>query len=511
VAAALDPVAQLTPRRAGLVVTGVALAVGALALNRQLIGVFYDDGLYAGIAIALARGMGYVHPHLPGAPAAVHYPPLWPVLLAPLFAVFPVDAAALLGKILNLLLAAAGAGLIAWHAARTRLLGDDAPPWLAPVLVGAAAITIPVLAIQAVLFSEPLFGVLLVVAVILTDAPPPRLGPGVAAGLAGCAAALALLTRSIGVAAGAGVVLYLLVVRRAPWTHLAAAATPVALAGLGWGLWLGRHHGGIDPAMAMNYGSYVETVRAAGVGVFWPSLRDLPRPLGNLTLNWLPAPFFYYAFGAAALGVGTYGLGYLLRRTAIAWILVPYLAILAVWPFPGDRFIWSILAWLALIWTAGAVALVRRWRLLRLPIAVLGGVMLVGWGGVEVPGFAHRWWGTAGGRVSENFTELLPALESLPGNAVLATDDEALVWLYTRRTSVPFYVYTYRGRTSVRPTPAEHRAYLERQGVTHILMGGFGSGSDEELDALLGAYPGWLKVVRVWRGGRALLQVHHAS
>jgi len=42
-------------------------------------------------------------------------------------------------------------------------------------------------------------------------------------------------------------------------------------------------------------------------------------------------------------------------------------------------------------------------------------------------------------------------------------------------------------------------------------MGGFGSGSDEELDALLGAYPGWLKVVRVWRGGRALLQVHHAS
>ena len=115
------------------------------------------------------------------------------------------------------------------------------------------------------------------------------------------------------------------------------------------------------------------------------------------------------------------------------------------------------------------------------------------------------------GRVSENFTELLPALESLPGNAVLATDDEALVWLYTRRTSVPFYVYTYRGRTNVRPTPAEHRAYLERQGVTHILMGGFGSGSDEELDALLGAYPGWLKVVRVWRGGRALLQVHHAS
>src|SRR2546427_301740 len=201
----------------------------------------------------------------------------------------------------------------------------------------------------------------------------------------------------------------------------------------------------------------------------------------------------------------------LLRRTAIGGMLVPYLLILAVWPFPGDRFIWSILAWLALIWAAGALALVRRWRLLRLPLAVLVGVMLVGWGGVQVRGFAHRWWGTAGSRVSENFRELLPALESLPRDAVLATDDEALIWLYARRTSVPFYVYTYRGRTSVRPTPAEHRAYLERQRVTHILMGGFGSGSDEELDALLGAYPRWLKVVRVWRGGRALFEVQHAS
>src|SRR2546430_12929632 len=54
--------------------------------------------------------------------------------------------------------------------------------------------------------------------------------------------------------------------------------------------WLARHRGGLDPAMAMNYGSYFETVQAAGVGVFWPSLSDLPRPLGNLTLNWLPAP-----------------------------------------------------------------------------------------------------------------------------------------------------------------------------------------------------------------------------
>src|SRR5207245_5900341 len=155
---------------------------------------------------------------------------------------------------------------------------------------------------------------------------------------------------------------------RAP---LAGAGGRLAGGPGGWRLCRASGRGEFPPAMAMNYGSYFETVRAAGLGVFWPSLRDLPRPLGNLTLNWLPAPFFFYAFGAAALGVGAYGIAYLLRRTAIAWMLVPYLAILAVWPFPGDRFIWSILAWLALVWTAGALALLRRCRPLLLPTAVV--------------------------------------------------------------------------------------------------------------------------------------------
>src|SRR2546430_14238141 len=88
--------------------------------------------------------------------------------------------------------------------------------------------------------------------------------------------------------------------------------------------WLAPPRGGLDPAMAMNYGSYFETVQAARVGVFWPSLRDLPRPLGDLTLNWLPAPFFYYAVGAAALRVGASGVRHLLPRTASTWQLVAY-------------------------------------------------------------------------------------------------------------------------------------------------------------------------------------------
>src|SRR5207247_703044 len=297
------PLNRFTPGRAGLAVAVLAAVAGALALNHDLVGVFYDDGLYAGIAVALARGLGFVHPHLPGTPAVVHYPPLYPLLLA--------------------------------------------------------------------------------AAVILADAPPARVSPVTGAALAGCAAALALLTRSIGVAAGAGIVLFLVAARRAPRHVRLAAAAPVALAALGWGLWLLRHRGGIDPALAMNYGSYLETVRQAGLGVFWPATRALLRPLGDLTLGLVAWTPIYYVCAAAAALVGGYGVSLLLRRSSVGWTLVFYLLILAVWPFPSDRFLWGVLPWLGLAWTAGAAALwpvVWHGLRLRLAVLVLAALMAAGYG-----------------------------------------------------------------------------------------------------------------------------------
>jgi hypothetical protein len=494
-------------RRAALAVAAVALAGGAVAFSRTLVGVFYDDGLYAGIAAALASGHGYVHPHLPGMPAVIHYPPLYPLLLAPLFGSLSVDAAATAAKILNVLLAACGAALIAWHAVRTNLLGETAPRWLAPACVSAAALAIPVLTVQSVLFAEPLFGVLLALAVIMADSPPARWSPATAAVMAGSAAALALLTRTIGVAVGAGIVLFLMV-RRVPLKRALLAAAPVALAAAMWGAWTAMHRSGIDPAMAINYGSLSEVIKQSGFAAFGSRAPDLARPLGVITLGWVPVRPLYYVFSAAGLAVWLYGFREILQRSAIGLSLLGYLAILAVWPFYPDRFLWAVLPWVALVWAAGAVACYQRLPRSRLPLAILVAVMLVGYGLFQVRGTLGRWWGTQQAQISANFTELLPWVATLPSDVVLATDDEALVWLYTRRTAVPFYVYGYRGAEETHPTPADHRAYLERMRVTHILFSGFGGGSDEELDALIGAYPGWLTIVHAWSGGRAVFRVN---
>ncbi|MBI1967772.1 MAG: hypothetical protein HYS40_07265 [Gemmatimonadetes bacterium] len=494
--------AGLTPRRGAAAVAAVALAGGALALNRFLVGVFYDDGVYAGLALALSGGQGYVHPHLPGTPGAVHYPPLYPLVLAPVFGLLPVDAAATAAKVLNLLLAALGAGLIAWHAQQRRLLGEAAPAWLAPAVVAAAALAIPVLATQSVLFAEPVFVVLLALAVIGADAG--RAGP------AGVATALALLTRSIGVAAGAGLVLHLLVVRREPLRRAVLAFAPVALAGAGWGLWVVTHQRGIDPALALNYGSYGEILKQAGLASFGVSAPDLPRPLAAITLGWLPAAPLVWLFALPAVGILGYGLALLVRRSSVGLMLPFYLAILAVWPYPPDRFLWAVLPWLGLAWVAGAVAVWRRTRL-RIPVAVVAAVVMIGYARYEVRGFAGRWWEGAARAISGNFRELLPDLRALPAEAVLATDDETLVWLYTRRTAVPLYLYDYQGRETVEPSPAEHRAYLERMGVTHVVLASASAEAAREVRALLTAYPEWLTGVHRWSGGRWIFAVNRAE
>lgn len=493
-------------RRAGLAVWSVALVVGALTLNRDLVGVFYDDGIYAGLAWALGHGLGYVHPHLPGAPAAVHFPPLYPLILAPLFGTLSVPSAAIAGKVLNVVLAATAAGLIAWHAARTELLGAGTPVWLTGAVVGAAAVAIPVLTLLTTLLSEPLFGLLLAVAVILADRPPERLAPGRAALLAGLAAGLALLTRSIGVAAGAGIVAFPLIVRRAGRGVGIRAAFPIAVSAVAWVTWLLMHGHAIDPALRADYGTYGDVLAQAGLGALGSSTLDLARPLAVLTLGWVPSYAVYYLLGIPALAIGVYGLFVLLSRSAVGLTLAAYLAILAVWPVPPDRFLWAVLPWIALAWVAGAVAVWRQPRL-RMPVGVLATALGLGYARYEVRGFAGQWWAVSARQISANMDELLPWVETLPTRSVLAADDESLIWLYTGRQAVPCYLFSYRGRGEAPIAPAALFAFFDRAGVTHLLVTGPGGAEAAELDALLATAPGRLTVVRRWPGGRTAFEM----
>lgn len=490
--------------KTGLITAAATLAVGILTLNQALVGVFYDDGLYAGLAKALGSGHGYVHPNLPGMPAAVHYPPLYPMLLAPFFGVLSVQAAGIAAKILNALLSAGASGLIAWHVSKSELLGRTIPHWVAGAIVFAAAVAIPVLTTQGVLFAEPLFAVLLAGAVIAADR-------GTRPWLAGVAAALALLTRSIGITIVAGILCFLLLHRASRRVALAAVVLPGAIAAFAWALWVVIHSHQIDPALSLGYGTYLSPVRQAGLSALAVNLRDLPRPLEALAFGWIPVFWVYFVLAMASLAVGLYGLFVLSRRSSIGLVLAFYFFILAIWPYPPDRFLWAVLPWLVLAWAVGVFALWSRWPRLRIPLAVLAVVAAGGYLHFEVRGFTGRGWDAQARAISANFAELLPVVQNLPDSAVLATDDEALVWLYSHRLSVPLYLESYRGRELIRPAPAEHRAYLERMGVTHVLLASATSPSAIELRGLIGAYPSMFTAIYRWPDGRWLFAVNRGQ
>ena len=493
--------------KAGLAAAAATLAVGLLTLNRALVGVFYDDGLYAGLATALSSGLGYVHPNLPGLPGAVHYPPLYPVVLAPIYGLLSVHGAAIAAKVLNAILGAGASGLIAWHATRADLLGlpDTLRRWVPAAVVFAASVAMPVLATQSVLFAEPLFAVLLAVAIIATDQ---QKSPWIV----GAAGALALLTRSIGIAMVAGVVCFLLVrPSRMPWRALVPVVIPPLVAALAWSIWVSAHRGGIDPELALGYGTYLAHIDQAGLSAIATNVPDMSRPLETLAFGWIGVRWLYAMLSILALGVGLYGLVLLTRRSAIGFTLIFYLIILAIWPHPPDRFLWAVLPWLALAWAAGLLELARRWPRLRLPAAAFGCLVAGGFVYYEVRGFAGRWWDAQARAISANFAELLPVVATLPPNAVVATDDEALVWLYTRRQAVPLYLESFRGSEVVRPTPAEHRAYLDRMGVTHVLLASSSSPSAIELRGLIGSYPQLLAALYRWPDGRWLFVVNRGQ
>src|ERR1700754_3713854 len=65
---------SLIPLAMGL----LAFTVTILAADSNMVGAARDDGLYALIARALAQGDGFHWIHLPGKPAATHFPPLYP-------------------------------------------------------------------------------------------------------------------------------------------------------------------------------------------------------------------------------------------------------------------------------------------------------------------------------------------------------------------------------------------------------------------------------------------------
>jgi hypothetical protein len=497
-----------------------ALATGgivAAVMPRALVGVFYDDGIYLALARSLAEGHGYHLMYLPGSPATVHYPFGYPAFLAALWRLWPrFPDNVVLFRAANVVLMAVFAALSAGHIG-ARVAGRR---WAGALLVMLAATAIPLVTVATVLFAEPLFLALAAGACWLAESAcgaEGRRGILVAA-LAGALAGASALTRSIGIAVIAGIVATLLAARR-PRAALAAGSV-AALLLAPWSIWVAAHHAQLDPAIAANYGTYGDLLRQSGWAWLSPaSLGDLGRPLGVIALP--SAALLRAVLALPALALLLAGIVTLVREMpSLGWTLACYLGIVLVWPYGPDRFLWAALPWLALAFALGVQATWRRAarasgrpRAALRAVAVVGALAVAsGYGSFQVRGYSHGWATSTQRGISATMSTVLPWIrQATDTTAVIAGEDEALLWLYTGRRAVPNYLWRVRGRGAESLGADSLHAWLERTGATYLVLTGPRSDAATTIDALIGLRPGYLRLIQVWPGPMYAFRIQHGT
>ncbi len=403
-----------------------------VAATGDVAGLFHDGGVYLVTARALADGAGYRAIGTPGAPAAVRYPPAYPIALAAVSRLAPRFPDNL--PLLKAIGFTAAAGLVV--ALPGVLVAAGLPPPVAIASAVVVAVAPLTMRYATAIASELPFAALALIALWLVGRPR-------CAALAGAVAGLAFLTRTVGVtviAAG------LLALRRDRRSALAFATAAVPSA-LGWLAWLLVHR---DAGGTPGYAAALAHDGIPGPGELLAHLAALPAAVGLVTIPGAAEVLPANAPSGLALAVCAVGIVALLAALrgrygpyvgltvavaiAVPWFQPRFLIPLAplfvasllttAWRHAGRAATAALVAVLLCLAAAGNVIALERARATNLPALDSG-----------------SW---PDGRRSA----LLSALDWLRTHTgpddVLASFDDPLVYLYTGRRAVQAYPSLWR-------------------------------------------------------------------
>jgi hypothetical protein len=230
------------------------------------------------------------------------------------------------------------------------------------------------------------------------------------------------------------------------------------------------------------------------------------------------------------------GMGALARRgPVVALFLAFYLSIVVIWPFAPARFTWGVWPLVGIVYGL-AVVTVWQWGFARgappndtlparaelsvttplrpssfhrtrrpLAAAALAALaaLFVGYGGYNYLGVARDWWGVVQGSVANRARPLAEwVTANTDSSAVLATDDDVLIYLYTGRRAIPNGAFTPQEHL-VAQTPAfavaSLRTILDTYRVDYVLASTqYGTYA---VRGLVQAQPPRLRVVRALSTG----------
>lgn len=430
-------------------VLGVAALIAWWASVPYVVGVWHDDGVYALLGRAIASGHGFHYTQFPGAPAATHYPPLYPLLVAAVWRLapsFPDNIAAFLA-VNAVLVGLAALGLYRF----SRWLGwrDGAAASVALL----ASVTTPVLALSGAVLSESLFLAGCWPALAIAER---AVAPGASRRdvlVAGAAIGTLMLVRTHAIALVFALSLVLVTRRRSVDALLATGAAFVIV--LPWQLWTMLATPRVPALLEGAYGSYL--------GWFVAGVRDGGLPFIaatarlNLTELWLlaqdrviPADVAFPRILATAflLALVAMGVWTLARRAPVtAWFLGVYLAIVVVWPYTPWRFLWAVWPLVLLCAAAGAWWLwrgsERSWT--RALVALVIAIPAFGMLRTEWRAYETRAWSAPAIQAGAQIAPVVAWVgrNAAPSDMVLA-EGEQVVSLFTGRRAGPTASFSAR-------------------------------------------------------------------
>ena len=433
-------------RRAPAII-GIAVAAVLFALYRPFpIGIAQDDGLYMILAKAIRSGQGYRFINLPGAPAGVHYPPGYPLLLAALsFVTSGIPGNPLVFAAANMVFLGVGAAFLYVLARR---VGMATPLATSCALLGF--LMPPALWMNTALFSEPMWLGLAIPWLVWADrADDEGSFDARTSVLLGASAGGIALVRTQ--AATLALALAFVWTLRRQWkaASLVLAAAIVVL--LPWQLFIARHAGEIPEAVSAKYGPYftwfVQGLRAEGPHLL---IATVKRNVGSsfAIIKALFAPVGGAWLAIVLLGVPAVAAGRRLARRApvLFMAVIAHATIILIWPFEPQRFIWTswpfVVLWLSAgiseLWEQAARVRNGRWNPARIFVAAdsaLLGLAAVGTTAFMLSTGAYR--AIARGQEKRITPTVAWVGQHTPPKTLVASDDETAVFLYTGRRAVP--------------------------------------------------------------------------
>lgn len=449
--------------------------------NNYSIGVLYDDAVYAVLPRSLLHAAHYGRFFVPPEFQKAALPFGFPLLLAPLVALFPAQPALL--RFVPLAASVISLSLLFWGWRRlTRAFSYD---WCVALVVVLAFSPLTVL-FSRILFSEAVFLMWCLVVFLLTERVASKTGHWEPVALGAAAVAL-VYTRTIGSVIAATLLLYLIYkLGAAAWRRLAIAAlsaglvvvlvvglTPVEPSDLIPAEYLAVLSRANSPAPAVQNPARPETVQPAPDGFATALLQRVYGVGRNLLLHldatdWLPLrmqndvsqflratrlEFLKYLPGLAILALLGWGAVRWYRTsgiTAFAVIVPPYLLILLIWPWVGSRMfypvqpqlafamllgMYGVLDWLARFLPRDAAPrLLRAVSIFTLAVFILASVAV---------NLRSGTWFVA--RANRNiYSDWI--LTHTPPDAVILTSEPATDYLYAERTYAPVPDGTYTSR-----------------------------------------------------------------